>query len=158
LTRFIFYGVGFLIFKEYCWFGVGLMVKFPSDEWAKAYMKALNENRAYEDAALDWEGDFLFVIDPDDKLKQRTAIYLDLHHGKCREAYVLKSGEEKKTSFVIEAPYSVWVRVIKKELDAIRGLMTGKLKLKGDMAKVMRYTKAAQEMVNTTTAIQSEFL
>ncbi len=134
------------------------MVKFPSDEWAKAYMAALNENRAYEDAASDWEGDFLFVLDADDRLKERTAIYIDLYHGKCRNAYLLKSGEEKKTSFVIEAPYGVWVRVIRKELDPIQGLMTGKLKLKGDMAKVMRYTKAAQEMVNTTTAIQSEIL
>ncbi|MGQ9720460.1 MAG: SCP2 sterol-binding domain-containing protein [Candidatus Jordarchaeum sp.] len=134
------------------------MVRFPSDAWAKAYMKALNENRAYEDSASDWEGDFLFVLDADDKLKERTAIYIDLYHGKCRDAYVLKAGEEKKTNFVIEAPYSVWVRVIKKELDPVQGLIMGRLKLKGDMAKVMKYTKAAQEMVNTTTAIQSEFL
>ena len=134
------------------------MVKFPSDEWAKAYMEALNENKAYEDAASDWEGDFLFVLNSDDKLKERTMIYIDLYHGKCREAYVLKPSEEKKTDFVIEAPYGTWVRVIKKELDAIQGLMTGKLKLKGNMAKVMKYTKAAQEMVNTTTAIESEFL
>jgi putative sterol carrier protein len=134
------------------------MVKFPSDKWAKAYMKALNENKAYGDAASDWEGDFLFVLTPSDKLKEKTAIYIDLYHGKCRDAYALKPGEEKKTDFVIEAPYGVWVRVIKKELDPIQGLMTGKLKLKGDMAKVMRYTKAAQEMVNTTTTIESEFL
>nr|MDO8082779.1 SCP2 sterol-binding domain-containing protein [Candidatus Freyarchaeota archaeon] len=134
------------------------MVKFPSDKWAKAYMKALNENKAYGDAASDWEGDFLFVLTPGDKLKEKTAIYIDLYHGKCREAYVLKPGEEKKTDFVIEAPYGVWIRVIKRELDPIQGLMTGKLKLKGDMAKVMRYTKAAQEMVNTTTTIESEFL
>lgn len=134
------------------------MVKFPSDEWAKMYMEALNENRAYEDAASDWEGDFLFVLEPDDKLKERTVIYIDLYHGKCREAYILKSGEEKKTNFVIEAPYGYWVKVIKKEVDAIEGLVKGKLKLKGDMAKVMKYTRAAQEMVNTTTMIQSEFL
>ncbi len=134
------------------------MVKFPSDEWAKMYMEALNENRAYEDAASDWEGDFLFVLEPDDKLKERTVIYIDLYHGKCREAYILKPGEEKKTNFVIEAPYGYWVKVIKKEVDAIEGLVKGKLKLKGDMAKVMKYTRAAQEMVNTTTMIQSEFL
>ncbi len=134
------------------------MVKFPSDEWAKMYMEALNENRAYEDAASDWEGDFLFVLEHDDKLKERTVIYIDLYHGKCREAYILKPGEEKKTNFVIEAPYGYWVKVIKKEVDAIEGLVKGKLKLKGDMAKVMKYTRAAQEMVNTTTMIQSEFL
>ena len=134
------------------------MVLFPSDKWAKAYMKALNENKAYADAASEWEGDFLFVLNPGDKLKEKTAIYIDLYHGKCRDASVLKPGEDKKTEFVIDAPYGVWVKVLKKELDPIQGLMTGKLKLKGDMTKVMKYTKAAQEMVNTTTTIKSEFL
>jgi putative sterol carrier protein len=121
-------------------------------------MKALNENKAYADAAADWEGDFLFVLNPSDKLKEKMAIYIDLYHGKCRDAHALNPGEDKKTEFVIEAPYGVWVKVLKKELDPIQGLMTGKLKLKGDMAKVMKYTKAAQEMVNTTTTIKSEFL
>ncbi|MFX1298189.1 MAG: SCP2 sterol-binding domain-containing protein [Promethearchaeota archaeon] len=38
--------------------------------------------------------------------------------------------------------------VAEKKLDPIQGLMVGKFKLKGDMAMVMRYTKAAVEMVN----------
>jgi putative sterol carrier protein len=134
------------------------MVKFPSDDWAKAYMKALNENKAYRDAATEWEGDFLFVLTPSDNLKERTAIYIDLYHGKCRNAYALKPGEDKKTAFVMEAPYGVWIKVFKKELDPVQGLMTGKLKLKGDMAKVMKYTRAAQEMVNATALVKSEYL
>ncbi len=134
------------------------MVLFPSDEWAKEFMKKLNENKAYEDSALDWEGDFYLVIQPDDRLKEEKIIYLDLYHGKCREAYLVEPGKEKEPAYVMEAPYGTWIKVSTREVDAIKGIMTGKIKLKGDMAKIMRYTKAAQEIVNTTTVIDNEFL
>ena len=44
-----------------------------------------------------------------------------------------------------------------KEIDPIQGLLTGKFKLQGSMMKVMRFTKAAKEMVNTTALVQTEF-
>ena len=49
------------------------------------------------------------------------------------------------------------IKVLKKELDPIQGLMAGKFKLVGNMAKVMRATKAAQELVNSTTMVETEY-
>jgi len=44
-------------------------------------------------------------------------------------------------------------------VDPIQGLMAGKFKLIGNMAKVMRATKAAQEMVVSATMVEgAEFL
>lgn len=43
------------------------MPKLFSDEWVKEYMKAINESEEYAEAAKDWEGDFLFVIEPDEE-------------------------------------------------------------------------------------------
>jgi len=42
-------------------------------------------------------------------------------------------------------------------LDPIPGMMTRKLKLKGDMMKVMRYPKAAKEMVNCVSRVPTDF-
>ena len=44
------------------------MAKFPSVEWVKEYSQKLNENKSYEEAARTWEGDFLFIITPDEGL------------------------------------------------------------------------------------------
>ena len=54
---------------------------FPSEEWVAKYKELLNANAAYEDAAKTWEGDFVFEV-TDHKIR----FYLDLWHGKCREA------------------------------------------------------------------------
>ena len=60
------------------------MVRFPSDEWIKTFKEELNKSKAYEEAAKEWEGDFLFVITPDEELKKEVIFYVDLWHGKCR--------------------------------------------------------------------------
>ena len=39
------------------------------------------------------------------------------------------------------------------ELDATRGMLQGKLKLKGDLPTIVRYTKASQEMTECTTRV-----
>ena len=48
------------------------MIRFPSEEWIALFKEELNKNKAYEEAAKNWEGDFLFVITPDDELKKET--------------------------------------------------------------------------------------
>ena len=48
-------------------------------------------------------------------------------------------------------------QVIEARLDPIQGLMTRKLKLKGDMLQVMRYPKAAKDMVGCVLRVPSDF-
>ena len=45
-----------------------------------------------------------------------------------------------------------------KEFDPIQGVMSGKLKLTGDMAKLMRHVQAAKEIVNSLLTFETEFL
>ena len=132
--------------------------KFPSEEWIKAFKEELNKNKAYEEAAKDWEGDFLFVITPDEELDREYVFYVDLYHGKCREACVLPNREARKAAFVFEGPYSNWKKLIRGEIDPIKGLLTRKFKLKGSMAKILRYTKAAAELVRTASKVPTEFI
>jgi len=46
------------------------LLKFPSEEWIKLFMKQLNANKSCEKAAKTWEGDFLFIIETDVELKE----------------------------------------------------------------------------------------
>lgn len=145
---------------------------FGTKEWADAYMKALNENKNYKAAASWWEGDFLFIVSPSGNLDHEIKMFIGLNHGDCTGARVLEEGENYKLLAVGEKPsggdmveveyiysgdYDSWVKVLKQELDPIRGLLSGQFKLEGDMAKVLRATKAAQELVVSTTMIETEF-
>ena len=133
------------------------MAMFPSEEWIKLFKDALNSNAAYEDAAKTWEGDFLFVVQPDSTLQNQVVFYVDLWHGKCRDAALLRPDETKQTAFIYEGPYGNWIKLINKELDPIQSLLTGKFKLKGDMLKVLRAVGAAKELVATAGKVPTEF-
>ncbi|MFG1460201.1 MAG: SCP2 sterol-binding domain-containing protein [Thermoplasmataceae archaeon] len=130
---------------------------FPSDEWVKEYVAKINSNEKYADAASDWEGDFLFIIEDDSSKKPVASIYLDLYHGKCRSGKFLDKGDGEQAAFSYIGPYRNWVRLIKREIDPIQGVLTGKFKLKGPMMKIMRYTRAAKELVNTANQVETEF-
>jgi len=131
------------------------MIPFPSDEWIKVFKEELNKNKAYEQAAKDWEGDFLFIVTPDDELKKEIVFYIDLWHGKCREAYLVKG--KKTAQFIFKGPYSNWKKVIAKELDPLRGLIRGMFTVEGDSRVILDQAKAAQELVNTAQKIPTDF-
>jgi len=134
-----------------------MAIKFPSDEWIKALMQEVNRSQAYREAARNWEGDFYFVVEAGPKLAEDVYFYMDLWHGECREAYMATDPEAKTPEFVMRAPLETWRHVIEKKLDPIRGLMTRQLKLQGNMMKIMRAPKAAAELVNCCTLIETEF-
>jgi putative sterol carrier protein len=133
----------------------GLMVKFPSDEWIQVFKDELNRNADYERAAKDWEGDFLFVILPEGELENEVKYYVDLWHGKCREAYRVDGN--KNTAFTFSGSYSNWKKLIENELDPIKGFIRGLFKIKGDSFKILSYVKAAKELINTANRIPTEF-
>ena len=46
--------------------------------------ETINASKAYEDAAKTWEGDFVFIIHPADKLDHEIRMYIDLYAWKNR--------------------------------------------------------------------------
>ncbi|MFN2226661.1 MAG: SCP2 sterol-binding domain-containing protein [Anaerolineae bacterium] len=130
---------------------------FPSGEWMKAMAEEVNRSESYRKAAAKWEGDFYFIAEPDAGLPEQVILYIDLWHGEARDAGAVDDEADKSPEFVIRAPLGTWRKVIEKKLDPIQGMMTGRLKLKGTMSKIMRFPKAASELVNCATRVPTEF-
>ena len=133
------------------------MYEFGSEEWVKALLAAINASAGYAEAAKTWEGDFYFIVEPKKPDEKEMVMYVDLWHGKARDAFVVADRSAKKPAFVISAPESVWRKVIEKKLDPIQGMMTRQLKLQGDMVKVMKAVKASKELVECTTKVPTKF-
>ena len=134
-----------------------MALKFPSDEWIKELSTRLNASESYERSAKDWEGDFVFVVEPDESYGDTAYLFLSLLHGKSPDAAVLASEDERESEFVIHAPFSTWRQVIEGKLDPNQGMMTRRLKLEGNMMKVMRYPKAAKEIVDCCALVPTDF-
>ncbi len=147
------------------------MVKFGSQEWADLFKEAVNANEAYAKAADWWTGDFIFQIDPAGGLKERILVYVGLYHGKCTGCKVLDksekyrllekgeepSGQPYEVEYVYASAIDVWEQLYRAELDPIRALLSGKASVTGDMAKVLRATEAAKQLVASASTIETQF-
>jgi putative sterol carrier protein len=132
---------------------------FPSEEWIVAYMEAINTNPAYKTAGADWtHGVVALVAKAQPPLVPNdVGIWLDLDRGVCRGAKLVTVEEAAKAPFCITGDYARWKAVMRKELDPIKGMMQGKLKLKGDLPTIVRAVKASQELVNSCTMVDTKF-
>ena len=86
--------------------------------------------------------------EPDKNFPEARGLVMDLFDGEARDIKVGAAADAQRCDFVITAPYSRWKQVAKLELDATKGMLQGKLKLKGDLPTIVRYTKASQELTD----------
>ncbi len=151
--------------------GLQIMPKFLSEDWLVLYKDALNTNEAYAKAASWWTGDFVFIVRASGNLDHDIMAFIGLTHGKCtgvksisnEDEYEVVGPSEKASSddkiaveYAYEANYDTWKLILSGELDPVRGLLSGKAKIAGDMAKVLKATDAAKELVRTATLVDTE--
>ena len=134
-----------------------MALRFPSDEWIKELSRQLNASESYERSAKDWEGDFVFVVEPDEDYRDTAYLFLGLYHGKSPSAEMCASEDGCEAEFTVRAPFGTWRQVIEGKLEPIQGMMMRRLKLQGNMSKIMRYPRAAKEIVSCCARIPTDW-
>jgi putative sterol carrier protein len=126
-----------------------------SPEWAQAFKDAINRSDAYRQAAKGWKWKVGLVVEaePDKRFAEARGLVLDLFDGEARDVTVGAADDARACDFVITATYSRWKQVATKQLDAVRGMLQGKLKVKGNLPTIVRYTRASQELTNCTSRV-----
>ncbi len=138
-----------------------MALSFPSLEWVEEFKRQINLSDGYKKSGSTWTAGPVALVTsakPEIGLNEDVGIWLDLHQGVCRDAKIVSVTEAQKAPFCITGDYARWKQVIKKELEPVKGMMQGKLKLKGDLPTIVRYVKASQELVECTTKIETKFL
>jgi putative sterol carrier protein len=135
------------------------MPAFPTDEWFRAFIDAVNASEAYEEYAATWEGDAVLKIEaePDKGVPEDVYGLLDLWHGKCRGGGIVEPARADSAEFSIRAPYSRWKDVILGDLEPVKGLTQGKLRVRGDLPKILRYVRATQELAYIAGEVDTTF-
>jgi putative sterol carrier protein len=130
---------------------------FPSEAWLRALEGVLNSDEKYAETAKRWEGDLIFKISPDEKASTEAPIllYMDLWHGKCREAKILDQIEEKPDSkFIFDMTESQAIRVLEGELDPMQAMVTRRLKVKGDIGYMLRNVPIVLDFIRCCRLIE----
>lgn len=91
--------------------------------------------------------------EPAKGVNESLVIGFHISHGKIKDIWL----GDKKTDFILSAPYSVFVAILKGNLDVTRAFITRKLKTKGSLARLLKTSKATERFVNVLRTIPTEF-
>jgi putative sterol carrier protein len=132
---------------------------FPSSEWLQGLSEKLNSDEKYAKVARNWEGDLLFLIDPEGSLTKQLTFYLDLWHGTCKKVeFNPAPGTYSEAVFELRASYSNITAILTGKLDPMTAMLTNKLKIKGNLGYMMRNVPTVLDFVRCAREVTSDIL
>jgi putative sterol carrier protein len=134
---------------------------FPSNEWIAAFKDQVNSSPVYKESGAGWDAGAICLAikaNPAAGLAEDQYIYLDLDHGECRGAKTVSADEATNAAFTITANYDRWKQLFRGELDPVRAMMMGQISIKGNLGVLMKYTKAAKDLLACGGQVPSQFL
>lgn len=131
---------------------------FPSEEWLEALMEKLNSDQRYAQIARNWEGDLIFEFDSTaGETAMQEVMYLDLWHGKCRDVrYIPPEERRPDPKFILTASRERYIAVLTGTLDPVQALATRRLKVKGNLAYLLRNIPIVLDFVRCARLIEFE--
>ena len=135
-----------------------MAVMFPSIEWLNELKDSLNADKAFEKAAAKWEGSLVMHVQADELLDKETIMWIDPYHGKIRDAKIINSLDEEESEFVLGAKYSTWKAIINGEMDSMKAMMKGKIKVQGKLTTLLKQTKASNALIKVQQNMDTVFM
>ena len=134
-------------------------LKVFSDEWCKTWEEKIRASKDFAVYNKGWKGDIGGVMnaDPSRNLPETQYLYMHFDDGKVVSIRMTDKETAENAKFVITGDYIRWKQVALGELDAVKAMMQGKLKLKGNLPYVVKYVKGVQESIRCLTELDSEF-
>lgn len=132
-------------------------------EWVSEFEKTIQEDARYKEVAKKWEGSVVLVFkaDPQAGFEGDVFIFMDLWHGECRSVKLVPSEKGRSGAYVLEAEYGRWKKILKKELNVVKELAIGKVKLVPfEFSKAAKLTAAAQaaiRLVDLSAEVSDKF-
>ncbi len=130
-----------------------------SPEWVAVFEKNIQEDDPYKEVAKTWEGTVVINImgNPEIGLDEDIFMLMDLWHGDCRSIRLVPREAGEKGDYVLTGEFERWESVLRGELDVVKAMMQGKIKLKGSLPDIVRYVKASIRLVELAAQIETRF-
>ena len=118
------------------------MSQFLSEEWVDDVTTALNDHQGFKNAIGDADLGIQFMTD--DGPEGPVSYYLSASGGDA----VMSLGELESPDVTVKQSYDTASAISKGELNTQTAFMTGKLKVSGNLAKLMMHQTAIQQWAN----------
>lgn len=129
-------------------------MRFLSKEWVDALAESLRTNESYQKKGKGFDSFYQIVAMPCPEKGVTESHSCGLLLPLATETW---QGLREDVDYTLTAPYEVYVKIFKGELNPIVAMTTGKAKLKGSMAKALRYTAATNMFVSIMKKLPTEF-
>jgi putative sterol carrier protein len=126
-------------------------VKFLSEEWASAMTEALNSSDEFKSAASGQSVKLQQVVT--DAPDGETKYYFTLDGGNVD----VSLGELPDAEATLTQNYETAVAITKQELNPQNAFMQGKLKISGNMMKLMQLQGVFNAMPKAASAVEVEY-
>lgn len=128
-----------------------MAVKFLSEEWASAITEALGSSDDFKKAATGQQAKLQQVVT--DAPNGEVKYYLDLEGGSATVAL----GELDGAEATITQNYDTGKAIDQRELNAQNAFMQGKLKISGNMMKIMQLQGVINALGKATEGVEVDY-
>ena len=128
-----------------------MTVRFLSPEWAQAVQEALNTDPGFQNAI--GSADLGLQFNVSDAPDGEVAYYLAASDGSTE----LSLGQLNEPDVTLNQTYGTASAIAQGDLNAQTAFMTGKLKVQGNLAKLMMHQAAIAQWQNATKDIDVQY-
>ncbi|UCE11080.1 MAG: SCP2 sterol-binding domain-containing protein [Candidatus Thorarchaeota archaeon] len=130
-------------------------MELGSDEYLERFKELLNSDEEYNTLAKTVDDSYTLVLqaEPDKGIAETMMVGFEIKGGIMTDIWK----GEKETSFIMSAPYRVWVDILLGKIGANRAFITRKLKIKGNMPRLLKTAKATDRLVELLRTLPTEF-
>ncbi len=128
---------------------------FASMEYMQEVQKRTNADAKYLELAKGESLSYTMVIEPEPQkgVTDRRVVGYRTVDGPITEVWE----GERPTDMVISAPYGIWVSILLDKLSVTRAFLTRRLRLKGNLAMILRMSKSTDRWLEILRTIPTQF-
>jgi len=130
-------------------------MRFGTLEYARKMQEVLNGDAEHRRLAKGETDSYLLVLEPEPAkgVTERLIAGYAMEDGEVKEVWT----GERKTTFVLSAPYGVWVDIVAGKLGPVAAMTTRRLKIRGNILRLLAGSDSTLRMVELLRTIPTEF-
>ncbi len=130
-------------------------MRFGTLEYAQKMREVLNGDAEHRRLAKGETDSYLLVLEPEPAkgCAERLIVGYSMEDGEVREVWA----GERKATFVLSAPYGIWVDIVTGKLGPVAAMTTRRLKIRGNILRLLAGSDSTLRMVDLLRTIPTEF-
>lgn len=133
------------------------MPLFPSEEWMDEFCTHLAAHPEAGEVASALDGVYRFVIEPGGPLAERHTYDVAITPA-ADGADVAVVSDDSHPRLTMTTDYRRWQQLVRGELDVGMAVMLRRLKISGDLSRLMGNVSSARPLVDALSSVQTTWL